>query len=64
MYASTSRPVARRYAHNGNQSTSGGPFQVARLANPLVNELIIGTGSRTAGTARTRGGRRSSSTST
>jgi Domain of unknown function (DUF4331) len=47
-YASTSRPRvtvrARGWNHDhGNGNGNGGFVQVQRLANPLVNELIIGT---------------------
>jgi len=46
MYASTSRQRIRKLL-NDNQSFDAGDFvQVARLANPLVNELIIGTGDK------------------
>ncbi len=45
LYASTSRPtVTVRNPSNGRLATSApGDTQVSRLANPLVNELIIGT---------------------
>jgi Domain of unknown function (DUF4331) len=46
MYASTSRQRNRHYRKDGEQQASGGYVQVARLANPLVNEVIIGTGSK------------------
>ena len=46
MYASTSRQRNRQYRNNGDQKASGDYVQVARLANPLVNEVIIGTGSK------------------
>ena len=46
MYASTSRRKVEIRKPNG-KSPGAGPFvQVARMANPLVNELIIGTGSK------------------
>jgi hypothetical protein len=46
MYASTSRQKVELRKPNGT-SPGAGPFvQVARMANPLVNELIIGTGSK------------------
>jgi hypothetical protein len=45
MYASTSRSRNRRF-DNGDYFGSGGFVQIARLANPLVNELIIGTGKK------------------
>ena len=44
MYASTSRQRNRQYRKDGDQKASGDYVQVARLANPLVNEVIIGTG--------------------
>jgi hypothetical protein len=44
MYASTSRQRTQVLGEDGT-SVGTGPFvQVARMANPLVNELIIGTG--------------------
>jgi hypothetical protein len=44
MYASTSRRKVEIRKADGT-SVDAGPFvQVARMANPLVNELIIGTG--------------------
>src|SRR5262245_5723386 len=46
MYASTSRQQNRHYRKDGDQKASGTFVQVARLANPLVNEVIIGTGSK------------------
>jgi hypothetical protein len=49
MYASTSRTRNRHFGAddaNANLFGSGGFVQVARLANPLVNELIIGTGQK------------------
>jgi hypothetical protein len=43
-YASTSRQKVSIRADDGNDSKSEGPWiQVQRLANPLVNETIIGT---------------------
>ncbi len=44
LYASTSRRKSRIYRTNGEQMATGVFTQVARLANPLVNEVIIGTG--------------------
>lgn len=44
MYASTSRPQLKVPTQRG-QPLRAGP-QVARMANPLVNELIIGTGQK------------------
>jgi hypothetical protein len=44
MYASTSRRQTKTHNPDGTVSTQGGFVQVARMANPLVNELIIGTG--------------------
>jgi Domain of unknown function (DUF4331) len=46
MYASTSRQKMEMRKKDGSSSTSGPFVQVARMANPLVNELIIGTGSK------------------
>lgn len=46
MYASTSRPETVKLQKNGGFEASGDFIQVARMANPLVNELIIGTGSK------------------
>jgi hypothetical protein len=46
VYASTSRPQVRTLGTN-SASVLAGPFvQVARMANPLVNELIIDTPSK------------------
>jgi hypothetical protein len=44
MYASTSRQKVEVRKKDGTSGTVGPFVQVARLANPLVNELIIGTG--------------------
>jgi hypothetical protein len=44
MYASTSRPRTRHLREDGTSFAAGNFVQVARLANPLVNEVIIGTG--------------------
>jgi hypothetical protein len=44
MYASTSRQKVEVRKKDGTSGTVGPFTQVARLANPLVNELIIGTG--------------------
>jgi hypothetical protein len=46
MYASTSRQRTRQYRTDGDQRASGQYVQVARLGNPLVNEVIIGTGKK------------------
>jgi hypothetical protein len=46
MYANTSRPKVRLLRDTGAPSTSGPLVQVSRLANPLVNELIINTPSK------------------
>jgi uncharacterized protein DUF4331 len=46
MYASTSRQKVEVRKKDGSSKTSGPYVQVARMANPLVNELIIGTGSK------------------
>jgi uncharacterized protein DUF4331 len=42
-YASTSRPRISVRGRSGETIGAGGFVQVQRLANPLVNELIIGT---------------------
>jgi Domain of unknown function (DUF4331) len=44
MYASTSRPKTEIHAPNSAVKGEGDFVQVARMGNPLVNELIIGTG--------------------
>src|SRR4029078_1981572 len=44
MYASTSRQRNRQYRKDGDQKASGDYARVPRLGNPLVNEVIIGTG--------------------
>jgi hypothetical protein len=44
IYASTSRRKTETRKKDGTSDTSGAFVQVARMANPLVNELIIGTG--------------------
>ncbi len=46
MYASTSRRRAEIHRSNGTVGALGNFVQVARMANPLVNELIIGTGQK------------------
>jgi hypothetical protein len=46
MYASTSRPRVQVRKHDGTSDTAIPFVQVARMANPLVNEVIIGTGSK------------------
>jgi len=46
MYASTSRQKVRVLGKNGRVRTDGPLVQVSRLANPLVNELIINTSSK------------------
>jgi Domain of unknown function (DUF4331) len=46
MYASTSRRKTEVRKKDGTSVTAGPFVQVARMANPLVNELIIGTGSK------------------
>src|SRR5712691_10492017 len=44
MYASTARPKVRVLREPGEPAVDAGPFvQVSRMANPLVNELIINT---------------------
>jgi hypothetical protein len=46
MYASTSRPRVKLLKDDGTSRTGGDLVQVARMANPLINELIIGTGQK------------------
>ena len=46
MYASTSRQRIRALLDDNRSFDVGEFIQVARLANPLVNEVIIGTGSK------------------
>ena len=46
MYASTSRRKFQTLRHNGTLRGIGPFKQRARMANPLVNELIIGTGQK------------------
>jgi hypothetical protein len=46
MYASTSRQRIRALLDDNRSLDAGQFIQVARLANPLVNEVIIGTGSK------------------
>ena len=45
-WATTSRPQFTILNSPNTPSTSGGYAQVQRLGNPLINELIIGTGSK------------------
>lgn len=46
VYASTSRPTVRILGSSGTPRNAGVFVQVARMANPLVNELIIDTPSK------------------
>ncbi len=46
MYASTSRRKLTALNGDGTRTASGRKVQVARMANPLVNELVIGTGKK------------------
>lgn len=46
LYASTSRRANTTLEKDGSVKSSGGYRQVARMANPLVNELLIGTGDK------------------
>jgi hypothetical protein len=46
VYASTLRPKVRVLRDTGGFANSGPLVQVARMANPLVNELIINTPSK------------------
>ena len=44
IYASASRPAVRRLLDNGRVRNVGRQIQVSRLANPLVNEVVIPLG--------------------
>jgi hypothetical protein len=46
MYASTSRQANQQFQPDGSSVGRGRFVQISRMANPLVNELIIGTGSK------------------
>lgn len=46
IYASTSRQKIRKLGKNGRVKNKGRFVQVSRMANPLVNELIIDTPSK------------------
>ncbi len=46
MYASTSRSKLTMRRNDGSSKGLGRAVQVARMGNPLVNELIIGTGQK------------------
>ena len=46
VYASTSRQSTRELQSNGRTKNSGDFVQVARMGNPLVNELVINTPSK------------------
>ena len=46
MYASTARQKVRVLRKDGDERTHGPWVQVSRMANPLVNELIINTPSK------------------
>jgi Domain of unknown function (DUF4331) len=46
MYASTSRQKIKVLEDNGKVRTEGPLVQVSRLANPLINELIINTSAK------------------
>ena len=46
MYASTARPKNKKINGDGTTHLAGPWMQVSRLANPLVNELIINTSSK------------------
>lgn len=46
MYASTSRQKIQVLRSNGQKKNLGQFVQVARMGNPLINELIIGTGKK------------------
>ena len=56
LYASTSRQQTKTFDPATGTSSGSGPFlQVARMANPLVNELIIATGKKDLWNARDPG---------
>lgn len=44
IYASASRPSVRVISRNGTQRQTGNMVQVSRLANPLINEVVIPIG--------------------
>ncbi len=46
MYASTSRPRVKTLRSDGQAQTGGKFVQVSRMGNPLINEVIIGTGKK------------------
>jgi hypothetical protein len=46
VYASTSRPKYKNINAKGEAVYAGPWVQVARLANPLINEVLIGTGDK------------------
>jgi Domain of unknown function (DUF4331) len=46
VYASASRQQTRVYGKLGRQRSSGDWVQVSRLANPLINEVVIPLGSK------------------
>lgn len=46
LYASTSRRATTVLSKDGTVKTDGGFVQVSRMGNPLINELIIGTGDK------------------
>jgi len=46
MYASTSRPRVKTLRNDGQTQTEGKFVQVSRMGNPLINEVIIGTGKK------------------
>jgi hypothetical protein len=46
IYASAARPSVRKLMSNGRVKNVGREIQVSRLANPLVNEVVIPLGSK------------------
>ncbi len=46
LYASTSRAFVQFLRRDGRRDQAGLPVQIARMGNPLVNELIINTPSK------------------
>ncbi|MDO9106413.1 MAG: DUF4331 domain-containing protein [Methylovulum sp.] len=46
MYASTNRYATTTLNGNGSVTSGGSLVQVSRMGNPLINELVIGTGDK------------------
>ena len=56
IYASASRQKARVYNSDGSQTNTGPFVQVSRLANPLINEVVINIGDKDKFNSRTPDG--------